>query len=120
MMNKGVCSFILENGSSLGADAGFDVNDAFEALRTEMARLHADKHPWYTAKCEVTPDGKFTFNFDYDHLPAFDIIPSPGKWLDEFKHYPRPELQREIQDWIDGKVDAGEIVKRLLKLQASL
>lgn len=116
-MYDGVCTFALENGSSFGADAGFDVSDAFAALRAEMAKLHSNKHAWYTAICEVTPEGKFTFNFDYDHLPAFDIIPSSSKWLDEFKHYPRPELQEKIQDWIDGKVEPGEIVKRLIKLQ---
>lgn len=98
--------------------AGFD---AFPLLRTEMAELHANSHAWYTATFTLTPDGKFKFDFDFDHLPTFDIMPSPDKWLDEFKQYPRPELQEQIQDWIDGKIgydDAGhaEIIARLKKL----
>ncbi len=83
-----------------------------------MAKLHDNGHAWYTAVFTLTPDGKFKFDFDYDHLPAFDIMPSPDKWLDEFKHYPRPELQAQIQDWIEGKIGYDEpgydeVVQRL-------
>ncbi|MBR0565980.1 DUF600 family protein [Azoarcus sp. L1K30] len=81
-----------------------DIFVAFRSLRPEMAKLHDNGHAWYTATFTLTTDGKFKFDFDYDHLPAFDIMPSPDKWLDEFKHYPRPELQALIQDWIDGEI----------------
>ena len=82
-----------------------------------MAKLHENNNAWFTAVCDVTPDGKYSFHFDYDHLPAFDIVPGPNKWLDEFKNYPRPELQAQIQDWIDGKAEHADIVKRLGELQ---
>ncbi|MBI1905049.1 MAG: DUF600 family protein [Rhodocyclales bacterium] len=96
---------------------------AFRELRTEMAQLHANGHAWYTATFTLTPDGKFKFDFDYDHLPAFDIMPEPDKWLDEFKTYPRPELQAQIQDWIDGRETyqnggSERLVKRLKTLAA--
>ena len=84
-----------------------------------MATLHENKDAWYFAQCEVTSDGKYTFQFDYDRLPAFSIIPSPGKWLDEFSKYPRPELKASIQDWLDGKVEANEIVQRLKQMRLS-
>ena len=95
-----------------------DVDLPFSELRTEMAKLHDNGHGWYTALFTLTPDGKFKFDFDYDQLPAFDIMPSPDKWLDEFKHYPRPELQAQIQDWIEGKIGYDEpgydeVVQRL-------
>jgi len=88
-------------------------------LRDEMAGLHENGQAWYTATCTVTPDGKFKFEFDYDHLPTFDIMPDPEDWLDEFKRYPRPELQAQIQDWIDGRVpdkDWRLLVERLEQL----
>ena len=95
--------------------------DALPILRAEMAKLHDNGHAWYTATFTLTPDGKFKFkfDFDYDHLPTFDIMPDPEDWLDEFKHYPRPELQAQIQDWIDGRVPYEEwrsMVARLKQL----
>ncbi len=99
-----------------------DVDLPFSGLRTEKAKLHDNGHAWYTAVFTLTPDGKFKFDFDYDHLPAFDIMPDPEDWLDEFKHYPRPELQAQIQDRIDGRVpyeDWKLIVERLGRLQVA-
>lgn len=93
-----------------------EVRNGFRALRTEMAKFHDTGHAWYTAVFTLTPDGKFKFDFDYDRLPAFDIMPDPEDWLDEFKHYPRPDLQAQIQDWIDGTVpyeDYKLMVQRL-------
>ncbi|WP_083953756.1 immunity protein YezG family protein [Thauera butanivorans] len=93
------------------------VRTAFEHLRAEMAKLHDNGHAWYTATFTLTPDGKFKFDFDYDHLPAFDIMPDPEDWLDEFKHYPRPELQAQIQDWIDGRVPYEEWKSMVARLK---
>ncbi|SDH17265.1 Protein of unknown function, DUF600 [Pseudomonas flavescens] len=70
-----------------------EASDAFHELRTKMAALHENGHAWYTATFTLTPDGNFKFDFIYDELPAFEIIPSPDKWADEFRTYPRPELQ---------------------------
>ena len=95
------------------------VNLPFNELRQEMAAQDANGHAWYTANFTLTPDGKFKFEFDYDHLPTFDIMPDPEDWLDEFKKYPRPELQAQIQDWIDGRVpdkDWRLLVERLEQL----
>ena len=116
-MSEAMCTFFLGDKVKKSSMPKPIVANKFTELRTKMAEIHQNKQTWYTATCTVTPDGKFKFDFDYDHLPAFEIIPSASKWLDEFKTYPRPELQEKIQDWIDGKVKSGEIVQRLIKLQ---
>lgn len=126
---KGITLYSVGTGFHLSAkgekiyfSGGRKIADVFKTLRGEMAALHDNGHAWYTATCIVTPAGKFTFDFDYDHLPTFDIMPDPMRWVDEFKTYPRPELQAHVQDWIDGKVtdaDNGDVkmVERLKKLQ---
>ena len=95
------------------------VLDAMVELRAEMASLNGGE-AWYTAVFRMTPDGKYKFDFDYDHLPVFDFMPQADKWQDEFKRYPRPELQAQIQDWLDGPYTdekAEELVQRLADLQ---
>jgi hypothetical protein len=122
-----ICGYSSQNGYFLSSEgqrsktfvidgAGFD---ALLQLRDEMAAEHASGQAWYTANFLLAPDGKFSFDFDYDHLPTFDIMPDPEDWLEEFKKYPRPELQAQIQDWIDGRVpdkDWRLMVERLAQL----
>jgi hypothetical protein len=116
-MSDATWDFILNDGASKSADAGYDIQNNFSKFREEMAKFNPENGAWYTATFTLTPDGNFKFDFDYDHLPAFDIIPSPGKWVDEFKHYPRPELQAHVQDWMDKKAEHSVIVARLRELQ---
>ena len=117
LMNESACLFTLANGATFSVDSGFDVDDALALLRTEMASLQENGHAWYSAQCVVTADEKYTFQFDYEHLPAFDIIPSPSKWLDEFAKYPRMKLKATIEDWLDGRAKPDEIKQRLKNLQ---
>ena len=116
-MSDEICIYYLENGTKNGFLLGSGANNKFRELREEMAKINENKQAWYTATCTMTPNGKFKFDFDYDHLPAFNIIPNPDKWLDEFKTYPRPELQVQVQDWIDEKVEHEVVVERLAKFQ---
>ncbi|UCJ17899.1 antitoxin YezG family protein [Pseudomonas sp. MM211] len=85
--------YLLNDVKTVSFVAEDEVSDAFRELRTKMAALHENGHAWYTATFTLTPDGNFKFDFIYDELPAFEIIPSPDKWADEFRTYPRPELQ---------------------------
>lgn len=119
LMNESVCSCVLDDALTISLNSGFEVDDALAELRTEMARLHENGDAWYSAECDVDPDGKYAFRFDYDHLPSFSVIPSPSKWIHEFSKYPRPQLKASIQDWIDGKVESEQIVKRLQELQSN-
>ncbi|WP_141333132.1 hypothetical protein [Myxococcus sp. AB025B] len=73
-----------------------DVTDAFEERRPRMVPLNPKGHAWYTATLTLTPDGHFTFDFVYDELPRFEVVPSASKWEDEFRTYPRPELQARV------------------------
>ena len=96
--------------------------DACIELRTAMAKLNGGE-AWYTAVFRMTPDGKYKFDFDYDHLPVFKFMPQGDKWTDEFKRYPRPELQAQIQDWLDGpETDekSDELIQRLRDLQRTV
>ena len=116
-MSAGTCSFSLENGTEKSVFPGSQFVPKLMLLREKMANFHENKHAWYSTTSTVTSAGKFHFDFDYDHLPPFKIIPSPDKWVDEFNAHPRPELQVKIQDWIDKKVEPAEIVQRLKQLQ---
>ncbi len=79
-------SFVVEDEAS----------DAFRELRTRMAALHENGHAWYTATLTLTTDGTFKLDFNYDELPRFDVVPSASKWADEFRTYPRPELEARV------------------------
>jgi hypothetical protein len=83
----------LETGTDQSFVVEDEATDAFKALRSAMARMHAEKHAWYSAIVTVMPDGNFRFDFIHDRLPPFKIMPSPDKWADEFRTYPRPDLQ---------------------------
>lgn len=87
----GVCR--LETGANQSFVVEDDATDALKNLRTAMARAHAEGHAWYSAAVTLMPDGNFRFDFIYDRLPPFRIVPSQDKWADEFRTYPRPDMQ---------------------------
>ncbi|MBJ7223494.1 MULTISPECIES: immunity protein YezG family protein [unclassified Brenneria] len=88
--------YLLESGKQVYFTIEDEASDAFRELRAKMAALHQNGHAWYTGTLTLDPAGSFRFDFIYDELPAFQIIPSPAKWADEFRTYPRPELQDRI------------------------
>ncbi|TBU76025.1 hypothetical protein [Phytopseudomonas daroniae] len=88
--------YLRSDGKTVSFVVEDEVSDAFRELRPKMAAIHENGHAWYTATLTLSPDGNFRFDFIYDELPAFEIIPSPDKWADEFRTYPRPELQDRI------------------------
>lgn len=89
-------SYRRDDGSTGSFVVEDEISDALRALRGHMAQLHANGHAWYTATVTLSAQGDFAFVFEYDSLPAFDIIPSPAKWADEFRTYPRPELEAHV------------------------
>ena len=109
-------------GDSIWPDFDNKILHVWRELRAEMAQLNGGE-AWYSAVFRMAPDGKYKFDFDYDHLPVFDFMPQADKWQDEFKRYPRPELQAQIQDWLDGpETDekSDELIQRLANLQRTV
>ena len=86
-----VRSFVIEDEGS----------DALSDLRKAMACQHDNGHAWYSATVTLQSNGSFKFDFVYDALPPFEIIPSPAKWADEFRTYPRPELEPHVPEMPD-------------------
>jgi len=89
----------------------------FEKLRLGIPSQHLSCHAWYTAIITMTPDGKFKFDFDYDSLPAFDVAPDPDDFKVEFQQFPRPELQAQVQDWMDSKPSPKDFEKMAARLK---
>lgn len=87
----GMCR--LDAGENKSFVVEHDATDALKELRTAMANAHAEKHAWYSATVTLMPDRNFRFDFIYDRLPPFKIKPSQDKWADEFRTYPRPDMQ---------------------------
>lgn len=103
-MAESECAYEVRGGETIRHGCPHtETYDSLMKLRRAMVKLHENGHAWYTMELRLEPDGSFAFEFDYDHLPAFDIMPDPEDWRDEFTKYPRPELQAHIQDWIDNK-----------------
>jgi hypothetical protein len=114
---EGKCVFRLIDKTEKSVKINYKADFLFLDLRKEMAKLNNNGHAWYAASCTLSDVGKFNFDFDYEHLPDFEIIPDPERWTLEFKEFPRPNLQLQVQDWIDGKVKPEIIVARLKELQ---
>lgn len=97
------------------------VVSALTELRDVMAGLNGDR-PWYSVVVTLNPQHEIRFDFDWDHLPDFDVVPEPHLWHLEFTRYPRPDLQVHVQDWMDGSVPperAAEVTQRLADLRAA-
>ena len=60
---------------------------AFRELRRAYA--HPEKGTWFTAVCTITPEGKMSFDFDYDNEPAWTTPTYVGHYLEEWEQYPR-------------------------------
>lgn len=92
---------------------------ALSKLRDVMAQLNSGR-PWYSAVVYLNPQHEIRIDFDDAHLPDFAQVPEPDVWHVEFARYPRPDLQTQIQDWLDGRVPpdrAAEVTQRLSDLR---
>lgn len=87
----GICR--LETGKDHVFNVEDNTRDALKALRDAMAQRHAEKHAWYSAIVTLLPGGDVRFDFIHDRLPPFKAKPSQDKWRDEFRTYPRPDMQ---------------------------
>ncbi|MDC7120242.1 hypothetical protein OMK64_01680 [Cellulomonas fimi] len=74
-----------------------DFLDLLLELRSRMYRPGLGA--WYTATIRVTPDGRITADFDYDHEPTYEF--APDSWRRDAERFPRtPE---NTPDWLAAK-----------------
>ena len=95
-------SFYEKNGEIISFDPeqnGEDVTLKIKKLREELYKLSPNKGPWYTCIITVTSDGKFNIDFDYDEKPKFKYDPSPDKFIDDLKVFPRDK--ELVPEWLN-------------------
>ena len=68
-------------------------------LRERMYDLAKEKGAWYSMIMEITSNGSFTVNFDYDTKPKFSIPIEDIDFIKDFQKFPR--LQEFIPDWLN-------------------
>ncbi|MCX2429262.1 MULTISPECIES: immunity protein YezG family protein [unclassified Pedobacter] len=97
-----VKSFYEKNGEIISFDPeenGEDVTLKIKKLREELYKLSPNKGAWYTCIITVTSDGKFNIDFDYDEKPEFKYDPSPDKFIDDLKVFPRDKDL--VPEWLN-------------------
>ncbi|CPR69803.1 immunity protein YezG family protein [Mycobacteroides abscessus] len=68
---------------------------AFKKLRELMATQ--GRGAWLSATLTATPDGKCTFDYNYDARANWTVQPADETYIADLKKYPRPADQ--IPDW---------------------
>lgn len=73
----------------------------FIRLREIMYEMEPAKGAWYTAIFELSAEGKFKMNYEYDEKPKFKYEPSPEQYIEDAKRFPRsgeyiPKWLKEI------------------------
>lgn len=56
-----------------------------------------DKGAWLSATVTAKPDGKCTFDYNYDARPNWTVQPTDETYVEDLKKYPR--LADQIPDW---------------------
>lgn len=74
-------------GAYVGGRTTMTMTKAFRALRKAFA--HPEKGTWFTAVCTITPEGRMSFDFDYDNEPTWTTPTDVGHYLEEWEQYPR-------------------------------
>jgi hypothetical protein len=83
----------------------FTADQAYESLREAMVDEHG---AWISSTMELTPDGRYSFTFNYAQERAWpDGLPITREALEEdLREHPRPWA--EIPDWHPVKQDHTE------------
>lgn len=68
---------------------------ALKRLRELMASQ--DRGAWLSATVTAKPDGKCTFDYNYDARPNWTVQPADETYIADLEKYPRPADQ--IPDW---------------------
>lgn len=76
-----------EAGEHVGGSTTMPMLKAFRGLREAFAQ--PGRGAWFTAVLTVTPEGRMSFDFDYDNEPAWHAPKSVGHYLEEWEAHPR-------------------------------
>ncbi|WP_102144901.1 hypothetical protein [Mycobacterium hubeiense] len=68
---------------------------ALKRLRELMATQ--GRGAWLSVTVTAKPDGKCTFDYNYDTRPDWTVQPTDETYIEDLKKYPRPAEQ--IPDW---------------------
>ncbi|MFC5997808.1 hypothetical protein ACFP6A_03590 [Quadrisphaera sp. GCM10027208] len=87
---------VLPDGRVVGVDAGRGAAKAFKELRRLM--YQPGKGTWFTAVCTLYPDGRTTFDFDFDNEPEWASPTVAGHYVEDVEQYPRDD--EHTPDWL--------------------
>ena len=73
------------NGQPVSVYAGDGADFAFEAIRNQMGDANGPRGAWYSARFELSADGKYDVRYDYDSKPAFSTEPTRDMLLEDLK-----------------------------------
>ncbi|NCT91016.1 hypothetical protein GXB85_08660 [Cellulomonas sp. APG4] len=76
-----------EAGQHVGGSTTMPMIRAFRGLRAALAQ--PGKGAWFTAVLTLTPEGRMSFDFDYDSEPAWQPSKAVGHYLEEWEEFPR-------------------------------
>jgi hypothetical protein len=79
---------------------GFALDRAVREIRSQMAQPSSGA--WFSAKIELTPDGGFSMDADYDDEPEWDVPVVAETYLEEQELFPRDEANQP--DWYRQKL----------------
>ncbi|TCO26114.1 hypothetical protein EV652_1075 [Kribbella steppae] len=71
----------------------------FETLRLQM--YQPGKGAWLTARVTITPEGRFSTDFDYETEPAWSIPVNVEIYVADLAEFPRED--KYIPDWLREK-----------------
>lgn len=88
---------VVEADGSLSVRIGGGGRDDGMASTAEHHGGAGRPPAWFSATLRVTDDGRFTFDFDYDNLPAWHIPPCDETYIADLEKFRRPADQ--IPTW---------------------
>lgn len=92
------CSFYIEDRR-----LALEAIRTIQQLRRSMAAQNADGGAWFTMKLDISSDGKFAAEFDYDSAPEFDFEISRESLLADLAEFPRSA--DHVPDWLRSAAD---------------
>ncbi|MFG1813485.1 hypothetical protein ACGFIF_06960 [Kribbella sp. NPDC049174] len=91
---------VLPSGESAQVDPLPEgLESHFETLRLQM--YQPGKGAWLTARVTITPEGRFSTDFDYESEPAWSIPVDVGIYVADLAEFPRED--QYIPDWLREK-----------------